>query len=172
MTPQELRLNRVFEAPIALVWEAFSSAEHLAQWWGPKGFTAIVKAFEFTPGGRFHYCLQDGSGNSMWGLFVYRAIEEPARIVFTNSFSNERGEVVPAPEVPFGKHWPLEVLNTITFEDRGDSTLVQMVSYPVNPSAEETETFNSHIANMEMGFDSAFDGLAAHLQTMKQPAGK
>lgn len=167
MTQQELRITRIFAAPIALVWEAFSTAEHLSKWWGPKGFTTLVKAFEFTPNGRFHYGLQDASGNIMWGLFVYRKIEEPTQVVFTNAFSNEAGETVPAPEVPFGKHWPLEILNTITFEDRGDTTLVRMVSYPVNPSAETAQTFHGNIANMEMGFGATFDNLAAHLEAMK-----
>lgn len=172
MTQQQLRMTRTFQAPIALVWEAFSTAEHLAQWWGPKGFTTLVKAFEFAPNGRFHYGLQDGGGNIMWGLFVYHEIEEPTRIVFTNAFSNERGEVVPAPEVPFGKHWPLEILNIISFEEQGDTTLMRMVSYPVNPSAEATETFNSNIANMEMGFGSTFNNLEAHLSAMTTGANR
>lgn len=171
MTPQQLRITRTFAAPIDLVWEAFSTAEHLAQWWGPKGFTTIVKTFEFTPGGRFHYGLQ-GGGGIMWGLFVYREIEEPTKIVFTNAFSNEAGEVMPAPEVPFGKHWPLEILNHLTFEDRGDTTVLHMVSYPLDASAETADTFNSNIANMQAGFGSTFDQLAARLETMKLPAKK
>lgn len=172
MTPQELRITRTFPAPITLVWEAFSTAEHLSQWWGPKGFTTIVKTFGFTPGGRFHYGLQDAAGNILWGLFVYREIGEPTKLVFTNAFSNEAGDTVPAPEVPFGRHWPLEILNHLTFEDRGDTTLMCMVSYPLNPSAEATETFNSNIANMEMGFGGTFDQLAAHLKVMELPAKK
>lgn len=172
MTKQELRITKTFHAPINLVWEAFSTAEHLSKWWGPKGFTTLVKAFEFAPGGTFHYGLQDGQGNTMWGLFVYREIRKPTKIVFTNAFSNERGEVVPAPEVPFGKNWPLEILNDITIEERGNSTIMHMVSYPLNPSPEVTETFNNNISNMEAGFGGTFDQLEAHLQTITSSAAR
>lgn len=172
MIQQQLRITRTVNAPVHLVWEAFSKAGHLSQWWAPKGFTSVAKAFDFTPGGTFHYGLQSGQGHTMWGLFVYREIEKPSRIVFTNSFSNEAGEVVPAPEVPFGKSWPLAILNDISFEDRGDATVMHMVSYPLDPSPEVTETFNNHISNMEAGFGGTFDQLEAHLQTITSPAAR
>ena len=52
----------------------------------------------------------------MWGMFVYREIVRPERIVFVNSFSNENGDVTRHPMAP---DWPLEMLTTFTFEDLG-----------------------------------------------------
>lgn len=170
MNGQQLRITRTFNAPIGVVWEAFSKAEHISKWWAPKGFTTIARDFSFTPGGKFHYGIRNAQGPTMWGLFVYREIEAPTRLVFTNAFSNEEGEVVAAPEVPFGRHWPLEILNHITLEDRGTTTTMQMVSYPADPSAETVEAFNNGIAPMEMAFNGLFDQLEAYLATIPSPA--
>ncbi len=163
----KLTINRTFNAPRALVWQAFSKADYLSQWWGPKGLTTQVKRFKFQPEGVFHYGLKGPDGSIMWGIFVYKDIKKPTKIVFTNAFSNEKGETVKAPEVPFGKHWPLEILNTITFDEQGEKTLMKMVSYPLVASAEVLETFGNNIGNMEMGFESTFDQLESVLGTLK-----
>lgn len=43
-------ITRVIDAPPALVWKAWTEPEHLAQWWGPDGFTTTTRAFAFRPG--------------------------------------------------------------------------------------------------------------------------
>lgn len=166
MTKQELIISRTFKAPILLVWEAFSTAENLAQWWGPKGVETLVKQFQFEINGVFHYGLQLPDGSIMWGIFNYKEIDKPTKLAFTNAFSNEEGEIVHAPEIPFGEDWPLEILNTITFKEQDDTTLMKMVSYPVNPTEESVQTFGSNIQNMEIGFNGTFDNLELFLKTI------
>ncbi len=163
MEQKTLIIHRTFQAPIEQVWNAFSDAELLAKWWGPKGMDTTVKTFEFKVGGRFHYCMTGPDGSSMWGLFVYKELEPVVRMALVNSFSNEDGEIVPPPVVPFGENWPLEILNTFTFEADGSETNMKMVSVPVNATAESAATFESHIGSMEQGFGSAFDQLVTLL---------
>ncbi|GAA3332740.1 hypothetical protein GCM10020331_094020 [Ectobacillus funiculus] len=56
---QELILERVFfDAPRELVFKAFSEAEHLKHWWGPRGWTLTVCNIDFRPGGTWHYCMK------------------------------------------------------------------------------------------------------------------
>lgn len=159
MEHKALIINRTFQAPVEHVWEAFSTGELLAKWWGPKGMETTVKAFEFKIGGRFHYCMATPDGSSMWGLFVYKELEPTTRMVLVNSFSNEAGEIVPPPVIPFGENWPLEICNTFTFEADGAVTHMKMVSIPINATAESTATFEAHIGNMQQGFGAAFDQL-------------
>ncbi len=45
----ELVTSREFQAPRELVFEAWANPEHLARWWGPKGFTNTFKSFDFRP---------------------------------------------------------------------------------------------------------------------------
>ncbi|MFC5529539.1 SRPBCC domain-containing protein [Cohnella yongneupensis] len=55
---KELVITRVLNAPRELVFKAWSEAEHLKRWWGPKGFEINVAQLDFRPGGFFHYNMQ------------------------------------------------------------------------------------------------------------------
>lgn len=55
---RELLITRTLNAPVELVWEVWSKAEHIAQWWGPNGFTNTITKMDFTPGGEW------GPGNA------------------------------------------------------------------------------------------------------------
>jgi len=164
---QELIITREFNAPITLVWEMFSTAEHLSQWWGPKGFSTTVKAFTFEVGGTFHYGLIGPDASIMWGIFHYKAINKPTKLAFTNGFSNESGELVQAPEIPFGKDWPLEIMNSIQFTEQDAKTHMEMRSFPVDATPEAIQTFTENIQNMQMGFKGTFDNLELHLKSFE-----
>ena len=158
---QEFVITRSYEAPRDLIWRAFAEAEGLAQWWGPKGFTTTVFGFEFRPGGTFHYRMDGPNGSAMWGRFIYGEITAPERIVFINTFSDEAGNLSRAPF--FDGTWPLEVLMTVTFSERGGTTTVVLRSHPINATDVEVATFESNLESMGQGFGSALDQLAVYL---------
>jgi uncharacterized protein YndB with AHSA1/START domain len=86
---QELILERVFDAPRELVYKAFSEAEHLKHWWGPRGWTLTVCNVDFRPGGIWHYCMKcinedqkDFYGFESWGYSVYGEIVLEEKIVY------------------------------------------------------------------------------------------
>lgn len=158
---EQFVITRVFDAPRALVWQAFADAEQLARWWGPKGFTLAVARFEFRPGGRFVYRLDGPNGHTMWARFEYREIAAPERIVFVNAFSDDAGNIARAPF--FDGKWPLEVLTTVTFSEQEGKTTVTLRSHPINATDLEQTTFVSNIASMDQGFGNSFDQLREHL---------
>lgn len=94
------------------------------------------------------------------GRFVYREIVLPERLVFVVSFSNEPGGVT---RHPFAANWPLEMLNTVTFETRGDKTLVTLTKVAINASDDERRVFQRGYESMKQGFGGTFDQLAAYL---------
>lgn len=107
---QELVITRTFNAPRELVFKAWTEAERVAQWWGPKGMNIKIIHFDLRPGGKFIYSLTAPDGFEMGGLFVYHEIVSPEKMVFVNSFADKDGNIVPAPF----PNWPLEVKNTLT----------------------------------------------------------
>ena len=161
--PKPFVVSRTFNAPVKLVFKAFSQAEHLAQWWGPKGVNLTISKLEFKPGGVFHYALQIPDGNKMWGKFVYREIEAPGRIVFVSSFSDEIGNTIRA---PFSPSWPIEVLNTVTLVENNGKTIWTLTAEPINASNEERETFAKALDSMQQGFGGTFDQLESYLPNM------
>ena len=122
-------ISRVFDATREIVWKAWTEAEHLKHWWGPKGFTVVHSKIDLRPGGVFHYGMRSPDGRDMWGKFVFREIVKPERLVFVNSFSDEEGKTVRA---PFNPHWPLEVLTTVTFAEHDGKTTVTLRGRPIN----------------------------------------
>ena len=108
----EIVLTRVFDLPRELVFKAWTGPKHLAQWWGPKGFTNPLCELDVRPGGsiRIHMCGPDGILYPMTG--VYQEIMEPVRLVFTSAALDKEGNPI------------LELLNTVTFaEHSGKTTL-------------------------------------------------
>ncbi|MGH9455837.1 MAG: SRPBCC family protein [Terriglobia bacterium] len=157
---RELVITRVFDAPRALVWQAFAESDRLARWWGPKGFTMLVRTLDFRPGGVFLYSMRSPEGQIMWGKFVYRDIQAPERIVFVSAFADEGGNITRA---PFSLTWPLEVLNTLTLSEADDKTIVTLRGGPINATEEERETFWKAQESLRQGFAGTFDKLAAYL---------
>ena len=160
---QEFAITRVLDAPRKLVFDAWSKPEHLARWWGPKGFTVKIETLEFRPGGRFHYSMAMPNGTLMWGLIVYREIAAPERIVFINSFSDAEGGIGANPWNP---DWPKEVLNTITFAEAAGKTTVSLRGGPINATEAQWKTYADNHPSMQGGFTGTFDVLAEYLATL------
>src|SRR5437868_3573847 len=133
---EQLVITRIIDAPVELVFKAWTEPERLAQWWGPKGCTITVKKFDFKPGGIFHYRMAMPDGNAMWGLFTFREMEAPGKLVFVNSFSDEAGNIARA---PFFTDWPLEILNILTLEEDKGKTKLTIKGNPINATAGEYE---------------------------------
>jgi len=159
-TEKEFLIARTFSAPIDLMWKAWSEPQRIAQWWGPKGCELEVAKLEFRPGGGFHYGMKMPTGQTMWGRFVYREIEKPDRIVFVNSFSDEKGGVTRA---PFSATWPLEILNKLTFTEQCGKTTLTLRGGSLNATAEELATFEGMFPSLQQGFGGTFDQLEEHL---------
>jgi uncharacterized protein YndB with AHSA1/START domain len=104
--------TRVFEAPRALVFEAWSDPIHLANWWGPDGFSTTTRAFDFRPGGVWRFVMHGPDGRDYQNRVTYDEIEKPVRLVYRHG-GGEEVELVRSHV-------------TVTFEELGDKTKVEM----------------------------------------------
>jgi uncharacterized protein YndB with AHSA1/START domain len=157
-------ITRTFDAPRDLVWKAWTEAERLAQWWGPKGCSIRVVKLDVRPGGIFHYTMQfQKGGPEMWGRFIYGEITAPERLVFINSFSDADGGITRAPFSQLNDTWPLEVLNVVTLAEQGGKTTLTLRGSPINATDEERKTFAGMFDSMQKGFGGTFDQLVDYL---------
>lgn len=154
-----LVMERLFEHPVKDVFEAFSSGEALAQWWAPASMKCTSHRFDFRPGGLFLFKMQNKE-LTMWARFIFGRIDPGRHLEFTLSFSDEKGGITRA---PFFENWPLEIFNVFTFENKGDSTVLKMKSYPVNATNEEIASFRKNWANFNSGVSASFDELETYL---------
>jgi uncharacterized protein YndB with AHSA1/START domain len=106
-------------------------------------------------------------GSPMWGLFTYREIVPQEKLVFVNSFSDEKGGVTRHPAAPT---WPLQMLSTFTFEDApGGKTTFTVRWQALNATPEEQATFDSDQSRVSMtnGWSGTMDQLEAYLAKAK-----
>jgi uncharacterized protein YndB with AHSA1/START domain len=159
---RQLVNERVFNASRVTVFKMWTEAEHLENWWGPAEFHLKIKQLDVKPGGVFHYSI-DNNGMEMWGKFIYVEVVPPEKLVFINTFSDEDGNITPSPFMP---DWPLEVINTVMFEEREGKTTLTIKGKPHNASEEQQKAFESAIGSMEQGFGGTFDKLEHYLLSL------
>lgn len=152
----DLVIVRVFDAPRALVWKAWTDPEHFKQWWGPAGFTAPSCTMDVRVGGRFLWCMRSDKGEEYWNTGVYREIVPHERIVYTNSFADAKGNVVPPSYYGVPGDEPEESQVTVTFaEDGGRTTMTLRHALRVD----------DHWHRMvRTGWNGSFDKLTASLR--------
>ncbi len=79
-------IKRTLNAPVKLVWEAWTQSEHIANWWGPKGMEVKVMEHDFRVGGQWKYSMQMPDGNEFITDGVYSEIVEFKRICSSANF--------------------------------------------------------------------------------------
>jgi len=155
-------ITRVVDAPRDRVWKAWTEAERLKQWWGPKGFKVHTCKVDLRPGGVFHYGMTTPEGKDVWGRFTYREIKAPERLVFIVSFSDPKGGVT---RHPWSPNWPLETLSTVSFEAQGGKTKVTVQWVPADSATEtERKTFDEGRDGMKQGWGGTFEQFSDYLK--------
>ncbi|HWR72870.1 MAG TPA: SRPBCC domain-containing protein [Nitrospirota bacterium] len=156
----DLTIIREFNASRGQVWKAWTDPEAVKQWWGPKNFTTPVTKIDLRAGGSYLYCMRgagpDGVVRDYWGTGIYREIVPLEKIVCTDSFADEKGNVVPASYYGMEGDWPLELQITVTFQEHEGRTTMTLrhAGIPVGRMRELTE------AGWNESFDKLIDLLA------------
>ena len=150
-------IARTFAAPRERVWQAWTDPAQLIQWLGPKGTTGTVIAADIRPGGLLHWRMDPAEGAPMWGRAVYREVIAPSRLVYVQSFSDERGGIERAPF--FDGRWPLEMLTVVTLYEEGAGTHVTLTWMPIGCEDDERANFISNIPSMHGGWGGSFERL-------------
>ncbi len=155
-------ISRVFDAPLASVWKAWTDENQLKTWFGPKGCPIKSAKLDFKIGGGFLYCLETPIGLDMWGRWVYREIEPMQHLVWQHSFSDAEGKEIT--RHPFAPTWPLEMVLTLDMKATGDhKTEIVLSMVAVNVTDIERATWDSGFAGLNQGWGGTFDLLEEFL---------
>jgi uncharacterized protein YndB with AHSA1/START domain len=108
---REIVVTRIIEGPRPLVFEAYTDPSHLAQWWGPDGFTTTTRAFEFRPGGVWDFVMHGPDGTDYPNWIEWREIDPPERLVFLHGV---------------GPDDPSAFVSTVTLVERDGATAITL----------------------------------------------
>ena len=110
---REIVITRLIDAPRELVFTAWTDPNHVAHWWGPKGFTTTIHEMDVRPGGVWRLVMHGPDGTDYPNKIIFVEVVKPERLVYTNSGGKKGG-----PSAQFQ--------NTVTFEEQGGKTKLTM----------------------------------------------
>ena len=156
-------INRTFDAPIARVFEMWTSPELLAKWLPPTGTTMRFLRSEIATGKSTLFAIA-GETSTMHVRAEYVAIDPPARIVYTQQFVDADERLAPAPGT---EAWPATLRNTVLLtEEAPDRTRVTVTTEPHGEAtAAEIDAFVRERTGMTHGWTGSFDALETMLET-------
>ncbi len=149
----QIVVSRIFEAPLELLWKAWTEPEHFMKWYGPKNFTTPSCEIDLKVGGRHLWSMKSPDGRQMYYTGIYKEIVPMERIVYTDSLSDAEGNVMPPSAMGMPEGSPESMDVTVTFAHEDGKTTVTV----------------SHVGHGEgadyaaMGWEQAFDKLTAVL---------
>ena len=123
----EIVLHRVFDLPISKVWQALTVPEYFKKWWGPKDFTCPSSKMEARVGGKYLSCMRGPDGKEYWSTGVVKEFIPERKLVVTDSFSDEKGNIKPASEYGMPGDWPKELLITFEIEEADGATKLKLI---------------------------------------------
>lgn len=88
--PHEIRLVRLYDAPVQAVWEAWSDPAQLAQWWGPRGFSLTTHSKDLRVGGHWHYTMHGPDGTDYPNRTVYHEVEALRKLVYDHGANEQQ----------------------------------------------------------------------------------
>jgi len=136
-------LTRVFDAPRALLWKAWTDPKMLAQWFGPRGFTSSVPELDVRVGGALRIIMHGPDGNDYPMKGVFREVVAPERLVFTNIAIDTQGNHL------------LEGETAVEFAEKNGKTILTLKTHAVGLAPIAT----TMLAGMEAGWTQSIDKL-------------
>jgi uncharacterized protein YndB with AHSA1/START domain len=140
-------ITKEFAAELSLVWDAYTQAELLDQWWAPKPYASRTKVMDFTVGGRRFYAMVGPDGSEGWAVQKYTSITPKTNFKFFNAFADEDENL----QLP-GSDWDLN------FSEQNGTTKVSVSIY--NESLERLEKL------IEMGFQEGIKATFKNLEDL------
>jgi uncharacterized protein YndB with AHSA1/START domain len=147
---RNVSVTRVYDAPRALVFEAWTRPEHLTQWFAPRPYTLSHCELELRPGGKLRYAMRSPDGIEHWVTSTYREIVIPERLEMTTRFAD----------------LDLEFLQTVTFAEHGAQTTVAFAMVfpdPARLTADQIALLAPRAAGARIGSTMSLEQLAEHL---------
>jgi uncharacterized protein YndB with AHSA1/START domain len=155
---EDLVVRRIFDAPIDLVWRAWTESELVVKWWGPKYYVSPSCSIDRRVGGKFLFCMRapaEQGGQDSYTAGVYKRIQPKRLLEFTQVLADKEGKTIDPAAAGLPPDFPGEMLTTVTFEARGEMTKVVLTTLGWTPG----QMFVFALAGWHQSMDKFEDSL-------------
>ncbi|MBX7139278.1 MAG: SRPBCC domain-containing protein [Oligoflexia bacterium] len=141
----ELMITRLYDAPLKIVWAAWTDPKQAAQWWGPRGFTITTHSKDLRPGGSWRYTMHGPDGVDYPNTTKYLEVVDQSKLVYDHGATDDRP--------------PLFRVTVLFSESNGKTKMELRMTLPTPEAAQETARFIK-----KAGGDATWDRLAEYLE--------
>jgi uncharacterized protein YndB with AHSA1/START domain len=155
---RDLVVTRVMNAPVELVWKAWTDPALVMRWWGPDYFTSPSAKIDFREGASSIVCMRapkDFGGQDFYNTWAYRQIVPMQRIEFIQNLTDKDGQRIDPAVVGMPPDFPEDIRTVVTFKPLGDKTEMTITEYGL-PSPDTQMGKNA-----ELGLNQTMDKMAA-----------
>ena len=142
----EIHITRIYDAPVKMVWEAWTDPQQVGKWWGPRGFTITTHAQDIKVGGIWHYTMHGPDGVDYPNKTKFLEVEKYSRLVYDHGGNDEKA--------------PMFRVNVQFSESAGKTKMEMSMTLPTAEAAAETRKFIK-----KAGGESTWDRLAEYLSS-------
>jgi len=129
---EDLVITRIIDAPLEMVWKAWTDPKQVIRWWGPKYYTSPTCKIDLREGGKFIFCMRapkDQGGQDSYTTGVYKKILPMERLEFTQSLSDKDGNKIDPAQAGMPPDFPKEMHMVIGFKAKGNKTELTITVY-------------------------------------------
>ena len=129
---EDLVVTRIIDAPLEMVWKAWTQPEHVMRWWGPKDYTSPTCKLDLRVGGKFLFCMRapkEQGGQDSYTAGVYEKIVPMELLEFTQSLSDKDGNKLDPVKAGMPPDFPKEMHMKVVFRPKGNMTELVVTIY-------------------------------------------
>lgn len=159
-------IERVFDAPVEMVWKAWTDEELAKKWWGPEGFSAPSIKMDLRVGGMYIFAMHGPAGSEwdkdIYSAGIYKEIVPNEKLVVTDYFSDEAGNKIKPSKEGMDQNFPDEMTVTVLFEKIEDNKAKLTIIYPHPETEEQYQAMLK--SGMKEGWNSSLNKFALALE--------
>jgi uncharacterized protein YndB with AHSA1/START domain len=148
----DLVVTRIIDAPLELVWKAWTDPEQVKRWWGPKDYTSPDCRIDFREGGKYVFCMrapEEQGGQDSYTSGTYLKIMPMQLLEFTQYLSDKDGNKIDPSVIGMPPDFPKEIRTVIVFKAKRDMTELLITEYNWTPG----QMFVYSLAGMHQTID-------------------
>jgi uncharacterized protein YndB with AHSA1/START domain len=129
---EDLVVTRIIDAPVEMVWKAWTEPKEVIRWWGPKHYTSPSCRIDLRVGGKYVFCMRaprDQGGQDSYTAGVYKRIVPMELLEFTQSLADKDGNPIDPAQLGMPPDFPKELRTVVVFKAKGGMTELTITEY-------------------------------------------
>ncbi|HEY5983702.1 MAG TPA: SRPBCC domain-containing protein [Anaerolineales bacterium] len=156
---EDVVITRILDAPLEMVWKAWTDPEQIMRWWGPRYYTAPYAKVDLRQGGKFVFAMlapKEQGGQESYTSGTYSKVIPMERLEFTQGLSDKDGNPIDPAQLGMPADFPREIRTSVVFKAKGSMTEITITEYAWTPGQMMVYSY----AGMQQSIDKMAESLA------------